>query len=291
MRAVGIPLGFILPILLGCAASERPIVIGSKNFTEQAILAELLAQQIEFRTGLQVDRKVHLGGTMICHQALRSGDLDLYVEYSGTALMAILDEPPSGNRAEVFQRVRSEYGRRFNLEWGDPLGFNDTFAMVIRGEDARRLGIRRISDVIRHAPGWRIGFSFEFVERSDGYRGLIETYDLRFSESPRTMELGLVLRALKEGHVEIVAANSTDGLINALDLFALEDDRSYFPPYEAAPVYRPEVLQRHEGVARALGDLTGKISDDVMRRLNYAVDGERREVADVVREFRRSLEP
>jgi glycine betaine/choline ABC-type transport system substrate-binding protein len=291
MRAVGILPGIFLPILLGCTASERPIVIGSKNFTEQTILGELLAQQIEFRTGLRVDRKVHLGGTLICHQALRSGDLDLYVEYSGTALTAILDEPPTGDRAEVFRRVRSEYGRRFDLEWGDPLGFNDTFAMVIRGEDARQLGIRRISDVIPHAPGWRIGFSFEFLERSDGYQGLIETYDLRFKESPRTMELGLVLRALKEGRVEIVAGNSTDGLIDALDLFALEDDRNYFPPYEAAPVYRPEVLRRHEGVAQALEDLAGKISDDVMRRLNYAVDGERRKVADVVREFRRGLNP
>lgn len=288
-RAGAVLLGCILLVLPGCRARrERRIVVGSKNFTEQVILAELLSQAIESRTGLQVERRINLGGTLICQQALRAGEIDLYVEYTGTALTAVLGEYPSGDAKSVYDRVQKAYEERFSLELTEPLGFNNTFAMVVRGQDARQLHLRSISDIAPYAPRWRAGFGYEFMERPDGYKGWAQTYQLRFAERPRIMDLGLIYRALKEKQVDIVAGNSTDGVIAALDLVALEDDRHYFPPYEAVPVVRRGTLERHpelRGVLRALG---GRISEAEMRRLNYAVDGEHRDVPVVVREFLRA---
>ena len=278
-------------VLNACGpAGDSRIVIGAKNFTEQNILAELLAQQIEARLGVEVDRKLNLGGTLICHEALVAGQLDLYVEYSGTALTAILGESPEGAAtASIYERVRAAYLDRYSLVWGDPLGFNNTFAVIVRGEEARRLGLRTISDAAPHAPGWRPGFGYEFIERPDGYRGLVETYGLEFGAAPRTMELGLIYRALKAGQVDIVAGNSTDGLIAAFDLVVLEDDRRYFPPYEAGPVIRRETLNGHPGLEEALQEIAGTIPEELMRRMNYAVDGEGRDLAEVAAEFRRVL--
>ncbi len=275
--------------LNGCRAGRsQRVVVGSKNFTEQIVLAELLAQQIEAHTRLKVERRVNLGGTLICHQALRAGEIDLYVEYTGTALAAVLGETRLENREDAYARVKQEYARRFGLEVTEPLGFNNTFAMVVRGEDARNLRLEAVSDIARYAPKWRAGFGYEFLERPDGYRGWASTYGLRFSAPPRIMELGLIYRALKEKQVDIVAGNSTDGVIEALDLVALEDDRHYFPRYEAVPIARREALEQHPELRWILERLGGRLTEAEMRRLNYAVDGERRDVAAVVREFRRA---
>jgi glycine betaine/choline ABC-type transport system substrate-binding protein len=274
--------------LAGCRGeAPRPIVVGSKNFTEQVILAELLAQQVEARAGLPVERRVNLGGTWICHRAITAGEIDVYVEYTGTALTAILKEPPVADPGAAYSRVKEEYARRFDLEWLSPLGFDNTFAMVVRGADARKHRLRSISDVARVASRWRPGFGYEFLERPDGYRGLVETYGLRFGRPPRIMDLGLIYRALKEGRVDIVAGNSTDGAIAALDLVALEDDRRYFPPYEAAAVARAGTLDRHPSVREALESLAGILSAEDMRRLNDAVDGRGRHARAVAEEFRR----
>jgi len=279
----------LIPLLLSGCASGRPgrIVIGSKNFTEQVILGELLAQHLEARTGLKVERRFNLGGTFICHQALAAGQIDVYVEYTGTALTAILKQPPQRDPDAVFRIVQEQY-RPLELEWTPPLGFNNTFAMVIRGEDARRHNLKTISDIARMAPRWRAGFGYEFTERADGLKGLVATYGLKFGSPPRAMEIGLLYRALTAKQVDIVAGNSTDGLIEALDLVALEDDRHYFPPYYAAPVARRAALERHPELRRALEELAGKISEEEMRRLNYAVEGERRGLRQTVREFLRS---
>jgi glycine betaine/choline ABC-type transport system substrate-binding protein len=267
------------------------IVVASKNFTEQTILAELVAQQIERRTGLRVERRFFLGGTFVCHRAITAGEVDIYVEYTGTALTAILERPPLQDPSAVFDTVASEYASRFALTWGKPLGFNNTFAILIRGADARRLGIETISQAAAHTAGWRAGFGYEFVAREDGFPGLAETYGLAFAETPRTMDLGLTYRALADGQVDLIAGNSTDGLIAALDLFQLEDDRQYFPPYEAAPVIRQELLERHPEVAAALDRLAASIDDAEMRRLNFLVDVEHRDVALVVREWLEDNEP
>lgn len=283
----------LLPALLLAGAACGPtrqerIVVGSKNFTEQIILGELLAQHIEARTGLPVERRFNLGGTLICHRALRAGEIDLYIEYTGTALTAILEAQPSHDAEEVYRRVQREYARRFGLVWTAPLGFNNTFALVVRGEDARRLNLQTISDIAPHTPDWRAGFGYEFMERPDGFAGLAETYGLRFGNPPRTMELGLLYRALEEKQVDIVAGNSTDGVIAARDLVVLDDDRRYFPPYDAAPVVRREALERHPRLRAALADLAGEINEEEIRRLNFAVDGENRDVKQVVEDFRRA---
>jgi glycine betaine/choline ABC-type transport system substrate-binding protein len=261
------------------------IVVGSKNFTEQLVLGEIIAQQIENKTHLPVERRFYLAGSYICHQAILGGRIDVYPEYTGTALTAILKQGPSSDPKRVYEQVKTEYARQFNLEVGQTLGFNDTFAIEIRGEDARRFGLKTISQAAAYTPKWRAGFGYEFMERPDGYVGLARTYGLRFAAAPRIMDLGLLYRALQDKQVDLVAGSATDGLIPALDLFVLEDDKHYFPPYEAVPVIRQEMLAHHPEVGQALNELAGKISDDDMRQLNYAVDGQHRDVKQVVKQF------
>lgn len=276
-------------LLLPCCApshSDR-VVVGSKNFTESFLLGELMAQQIEAHTSLKVERRFYLAGTYICQQAILAGRIDIYPEYTGTALTAILKQQASSNKENVYQQVKGEYEKRFRLTLGPALGFNDTFAMEIRGEEARRLNLKTLSQAAAFAPQWRAGFGYEFMERPDGYRGLAATYGLHFAEQPRVMDLGLLARALKDHQIDLAAGNATDGLIPALDLFVLEDDRHYFPPYEAVAVIRQQTMEQHPDVAEALAALRGKISDQEMQRLNYAVDGQKRDAKEVVREFLR----
>ena len=271
----------------GCGKrNEDKIVVGSKNFTEQIVLAELFAQQIEAHSTLRVERRVNLGGTLICHQALVAGKIDLYPEYTGTALTAVLNDPLQKDPSQVFHRVQEEYRARFNVEVMPPLGFNNTFAMVVRGDDSEKLHLHDISDIAPFAPKWHAGFGYEFMERPDGYLGWAAAYGLHFAGEPRILELGLLYRALADKKVDIVAGNSTDGVIGALHMVALQDDRHYFPPYEAVPLVRRATLEKHPEVGTALSMLAGKISEDEMRRMNYAVDGEQLDPAEVVRAFR-----
>jgi len=272
--------------LLSCAPSHADrIVVGSKNFTESFILGELIAQQVEAHTTLKVERRFYLAGTYICQQAMLAGRLDIYPEYTGTALTAILKQDAAGDKVAVYDRVKREYEQKFGLTLTPALGFNDTFAMEIRGEDARRLKIKTLSEAAQFTPHWRAGFGYEFMERPDGYRGLVATYGLKFAEQPRIMDLGLLARALKDHQIDFAGGNATDGLIPALDLVALEDDRHYFPPYEAVPVIRQETVNQHPELAGILAQLAGKISDAEMQQMNYAVDGKHRDASEVVHEF------
>ena len=268
--------------------SERRITVGSKDFTEQVILGELVAQAIESGTDIEVERKFELGGDL-CHRGMVAGEIDCYVEYTGTAFTAILKHPVVTDPREVYQRVRRDYEEQFGFEWLAPLGFNNTFAILVRGDDARRLSLKTISDAASHAPRWRAGFGQDFMSREDGYPGFARTYGLRFAEPPREMDLSLTYRALAAGQVDLIAGNSTDGLIDKLGLFQLEDDRHYFPPYEAAAVIRKEVTVRYPEIVEALNRLAGKLTDADMRRLNYAVDAEHRDAKEVVREFLSSI--
>ena len=271
----------------GCRRSRPHITIGSKFFTEQVVLGELLAQHIEARTGIPVVRKSNLGGTLLCHKALVAGDLDLYVEYTGTALTAVLHESPGNDSsAAIYERVKRAYAERFHLAVTEPLGFENTFAMVVRGEDASRYHLKNVSDIVPLAPHWRAGFGYEFLERPDGYKGWSERYGLRFAGEPSLMDLGLIYRALVDHKVDIVAGNSTDGLIDALHLVPLADDRHYFPPYDAVPIVRMDTLARFPQLRAALADLGGKITADDIRHMNAEVDANQRDAAAVVREFR-----
>jgi osmoprotectant transport system substrate-binding protein len=274
--------------LLTACAPPRPDhpVIGAKNFTEQVMLGELLAQEVEAKSHLKVERRFYLAGSYIAHQALIAGRIDAYVEYTGTALTAILKQPVSRDSQAVFDTVRRLYASRYKVTVADPLGFENTFAMVIRGDDARRLHLTSLTEAARYTPQWKLGVGYEFEQRPDGLPGLSAAYELKFDGSPRTMDLGLLYRALNAHQVDMIAANSTDGPIKAFGLAALADDRHYFPPYQAVPLVRDEALQRWPQIKIALAALAGKITADDMRAMNEAVDGEHRDPAEVVREFR-----
>jgi osmoprotectant transport system substrate-binding protein len=293
-RRVRFALALIAPALLAASAlltscsPPRPDhpVIGAKNFTEQVVLGELLAQEIEAKSNLKVERRFYLAGSYICHQALVSGRIDAYVEYTGTALTAILKQPVDRDPQAVLDTVRSLYASRYNVTVAQPLGFENTFAMVVRGDDARRLHLTTLSQAAEFAPQWRLGVGYEFEQRPDGLPGLSAAYGLKFAAPPRTMDLGLLYRALNAHQVDLIAGNSTDGPIEAFGLTALADDKHYFPPYQAVPLVRAEALHRWPQMQTALDALAGKVTADDMRSMNEAIDGHHRDPAEVVREFR-----
>jgi glycine betaine/choline ABC-type transport system substrate-binding protein len=277
-----------LGVAIGCGG-EDPIVVASKNFTEQDILGEIVAQELEAR-GVPVDRRFHLGGTFVCHNALVDGHADVYIEYTGTAYTAILEHPPISDPDSVMLAVESEYAERWDLAWGPPLGFENTFALVVRAGDADSLGLTTISDLARVANGLTAGFGPEFMAREDGYAGLREAYGLEFGEV-RQMELGLMYRALEEGEIDVAVANSTDGQIAGLGLAVLRDDRRYFPPYQAAPVVRREILERVPAAWEAIQGLEGILDDAAMRELNRRVAVAGEDAAAVVRQWRQTRPP
>lgn len=279
----------LLCVVLGSCSPPRPDhpIIGAKNFTEQVVLGELLAQEIEAESQLKVERRFYLAGSYICHQALIAGRIDGYVEYTGTALTAILKQPLQRDPQSVLSAVRRLYASQYGVAIGPPLGFENTFAVVIRGDDARRLHLSTLSQAAQFTPEWRLGVGYEFEQRPDGLQGLSTTYHLRFAEPPRTMDLGLLYRALNAHQVDMIAANSTDGPIQAFGLAVLEDDRHYFPPYQAVPLIRNDALKHWPQIQSALDALAGHITAEDMRAMNEAIDGEHRDPAEVVSEFRR----
>jgi osmoprotectant transport system permease protein len=293
--AIGVAIAFIAIAGLAAAstfggrARDAVVRVGSKNFTEQIVLGELLAQQLERSGGVTVERRLNLGGTFICDRALRSGDIDVYVEYTGTADAAVFKNPVDTDPARVLTRVRERYADG-GLALLPPLGFENTFAILVRGEDARRLGLRTIEDAAVHSPSWQAGFGYEFLQRADGYPGLSQKYGLRFAGPPRAMDLSLIYRALAQKQVDLIAGDATSGLIQAYDLFMLQDNRHYFPPYDAVPVVRSATLLRYPATLGALEALAGRITIADMRRMNHAVDAERQDPAAVARAFLAQLE-
>jgi osmoprotectant transport system permease protein len=259
------------------------VVVGSKDFTESAILGEVVAQMLEAR-GVTVQRDFELGGNLP-HDALLAGRIDLYPEYTGTAYTPILKHPPITDPRAVYEQVKKEYAEKFNLIVSEPLGFENTFAILIRGSEARRLKLKTISEAVPYARNWRAGFGQDFMSRADGYPGFAKAYGLKFAEQPREMDLSLTYIALSSGKVDLIAGNSTEGRIAALDLFQLEDDRHYFPPYEAVYMVRKESLARVPALGEVLGKLEHAISTEEMRQLNYEVDANKRGQAEVVREW------
>ena len=275
----------LMLLAAGCKSQRGDIVVGSKNFTEQLILGELVVQLLERSCQTNVDGRFYLAGTYICQQAILAGRIDIYPEYTGTALAAVLKEKATGGSTEVYEEVKSQYRSRFDLDVMPPLGFDNSFAMVMRGDDARRMGLTKLSQLEPVAQQLKLGVGYEFLERRDGYGGLVKTYDLRFDEAPRVMDLGLLYRALENRSVDIVAGSNTDGLIAALGLVVLEDDRHYFPPYDAVVIARPDAFQRCQASRSALESISGRITADDMRRMNYQVDGQKKDAREVAREF------
>jgi len=273
----------IAALAAGCSSKPR-VVVGSKNFTEQVLLGEIVALHIERRLGFEVDRKLNLGGTLLAHEALRGGSIDLYPEYTGTALTAVLKQPAVKDAKAALERVREGY-RPWRMEWFPPLGFNNSFAMVVRGDSAREQGLRTLSEAARRPRPWRLGVGYEFTERPDGLSGLVQTYGLRLTGPPVAMDLGLLYPALQAKRIEMAAANATDGMLARSEFVVLEDDKHYFPPYECAIVVRQDSLKRFPRLRAVLGELSGRISDSAMRRMNEAVDVGHRPETEVARDF------
>jgi osmoprotectant transport system substrate-binding protein len=272
--------------LCGCSHTDRALRVGSKNFTEQIVLGEIIAQHLEHRLRQKVDRRFNLGGTLLAHQALTSGEIDLYPEYTGTALEAILkDSTRAADAALVLERVRSEYRRRFQIEWLPPLGIDNGFAMVVRGPEARSRHLETLSDAAGVAKGWKLGAGYEFEQRADGLAALKNTYHLRFPAAPVTMDLGLLYQALEQQQVDMIAANATDGLLSKFDLKVLADDRHAFPPYQVCIAARQDGLAKIPGLEAALQELSSKFTNTIMQQLNYKVDAEHRPVSEVASDF------
>jgi osmoprotectant transport system substrate-binding protein len=275
-------------ILLGVGCGPRStIVVASKNFTEQVVLGEIAAQQIERRLSVQVDRKLNLGGTLLAQQALLSGQIDLYPEYTGTALTAILKQPPTSDASAAFETVSHMYLDRFHLKWLNPLGFNDTFAMVVRSADAKSLPAQSLSAASSRE--WRLGVGYEFLTRSDGLVRLNDTYRLKWRGDAKTMDLGLLYQALEQSQIDMAAANSTDGLLSSSRFAVLADDRHAFPPYQACFVVRLAALNKDPRLGPALAELSGKLGDKTMRELNRRVDQDHVPVVQVAHDFLASL--
>jgi glycine betaine/choline ABC-type transport system substrate-binding protein len=272
---------------LVCVSCRRSgaIVVGSKNFTEQEVLGEIAAQQIETRLHTHVERRFFLGGTLLAHLALKDGQIDLYPEYTGTALSSVLKEPlaPASDSKAVFDKVASLYKERFHLIWMPPLGFDDTFAMAVRSEEARQLGSQTLSGAV--ARSWRLGVGYEFLTRPDGMRRLNSTYHLRWNGLPKTMDLGLLYRALNQHQIDMAAANSTDGLLTSDRYTVLKDDRHAFPPYQACFIVREDALQRAPALRAALAELSGSLNEETMRKLNRRVDIDHVSVIRVAADF------
>ena len=271
-------------LFTGCSSKHR-ISVGSKNFTEQVILGEIMAQHLENKLHQPVDRKLNLGGTLLAHQALLSGDIDMYPEYTGTAFTNILKRSGVTDPAVVLDRVRTEYASGLRLDVLDPLGFNSSFAMTVRGEDARARHLETLSDAARDPAGFTLGAGYEFMTRPDGYPAVNGTYPIKWTASPKSMDLGLLYTALLGKQVDMVAANTTDGALTKLDVKVLKDDKQAFPPYQACIVVRSELVTANPDVRKDLSELSGKISDAAMRAMNYAVDAEHKQVRDVARAF------
>jgi glycine betaine/choline ABC-type transport system substrate-binding protein len=273
--------------LCGCSKPGASVAIrvGSKNFTEQVVLGEIIAHHLEHRLHRKVERRLNLGGTLLAHQALLNRQIDLYPEYTGTALAVILKNPIGTDRAAVLARVKGDYLSRFQLEWLDPLGIDNGFAMVVSGPEARTRQLETLTDAAKTPQSWTLGVGYEFEQRADGLAALEKTYHLRWKDAPKTMDLGLLYSALQQGQVTMIAANSTDGLLSKMDLTVLRDDQHAFPPYEVGIVARQDAMREMPGLREALLELSGKFSNQQMRDLNFQVDGQHRPVAKVAAEF------
>jgi glycine betaine/choline ABC-type transport system substrate-binding protein len=276
-----------LLVLCGCANSgaKRTIKVGSKNFTEQVVLGEIVAQHLEHRLHQGVERRLNLGGTLLAHEALLNREIDLYPEYTGTALAAVLKQSLENDPATVLANVRSAYASRFHIDWLDPLGIDDSFAMVITGTEARAKNLSTLSDARRSGQAWTLGVGYEFEQRTDGLAALNKAYNLRWNAAPKTMDLGLLYKALEQGQVTMIAANATDGLLSKMDLKLLDDDKHAFPPYQVCILARQDSMRDTPGLREALAELSGKFTNQRMQELNFQVDGRHRPVAEVAAEF------
>ena len=273
----------MIPALSACSKSDT-IVVGSKDFTENKILAEMMAQLIEKNTHISVERKINMGGTFVCFEAIKKGEIDLYPEYTGTGLTAQLKLPVESDPDKVYRTVSDEFEKQFQITWLDPIGLNNTYALAMPEDLAQQNGIVSISDLAPKSQDFVFGGEHEFFDRQDGYDGLIQTYGLKFKDVAK-MEASLKYQAIGQGKMQVTDAFTTDGQLKALNLTVLKDDKGFFPPYYAAPIVRDDTLNKYPALKDVLNKLGGKINDETMQDLNYQVDNEKKSVEEVARNF------
>lgn len=278
-------------LLLSACAPAQPgsvgsAAVGSKDFTEQFIVAEMYAQILE-NAGFTVERKLNLGGTPIAHQSIVNGDIDLYPEYTSTGLLTVLKLSPMQDAQEIYATVKQGYEEQYNLTWLTPSPFNDTQALAMTKAVASQYGIQTYSDLSKKAPELILGGPAEFLEREDGIKGLQQAYGgFEFKETKQLGTGSLRYQALLDGQVDVVVAFGTDGAIKGNDLLLLVDDMVFYPIYNVAPVVRMDVLEKYPQITELLNELAPLLTDDVMSGLNWQVDGpEKKEPADVAKAF------
>lgn len=286
--SIALCLAIALTILSGCSSSsEKKIVIGSKNYTENMVLGEILTQLISAKTDLKVQHKENLGGTMVCFEALKKGELDAYMEYTGTGLTALLKKDVVNDADKVYDIVKEEFNKQYQITWLKPLGFNNTYAVAIREDFADKNGITKVSQLAPLAKDLVFGAEHEFFDRQDGFDGMVEAYGLRF-KGEQKMDIALKYQAIGEGKMDVTDAFATDGQLITYKLKVLEDDKNFFPPYYAAPVIRNQTLEKHPELEEILNQLENKINDEEMQKMNHKVEAEKKSTKEVAKEFLQS---
>ncbi len=281
-------LALTVTVFAGCTSGKK-VVIGSKDFTENKILAEIMAQLIENNTDIKVERKINMGGTFVCFEAMKKGQIDIYPEYTGTGLTAQLKLPVETDPEKVYATVSTEFEKQFQIKWLKPIGFNNTYALAVPQELASKNNLESISDLGNFAKDLVFGAEHEFFNREDGYDGLIKVYDLTFKNIAK-MDVSLKYQAIGQGKMDVTDAFTTDGQLKALNLKVLKDDKNFFPPYYAAPIVRDEVLESNPQLEELLNKLAGTIDDQKMQELNYKVDNEKQTIKKVAEDFLKEAE-
>jgi osmoprotectant transport system substrate-binding protein len=279
----------VLTFICGCQSSTKTITVGSKNFTEQIILGEIISQLVENQTDITVKRKFNLGGTFVCFTALKQGDIDIYPEYTGTGLTAILKREVVNDKNRVFDIVKDEFKKQFDLVWLKPLGLNNTYTITMRTTHSEELSIERISDLVKHQDVLRSGFTSEFLERSDGFEGLRKKYGIQFKIRPKELDPGLMYKAIQEKQIDVICGFATDGRIPAYNLKILQDDNNFFPPYYAAPLIRQKTIDAFPELTTVINRLSGSITDLEMSEMNFSVDQGGKKVQSVARNFLKKM--
>jgi len=272
-------------LLSGCGSNGGTVVVGSKDFNENIVIGEIFAQLIEAKTDLTVERKLNMGGTFVCHEAIKNGDIDIYPEYTGTALTAQLEMDVISDPDEAYAVVSEEFHNQFGIKWLDPLGFNNTYALAITDELYQEYGIETCSELVAISSDLVFGAEHEFFDRQDGYDGLVEAYGFTFKGDPVKMNVALKYQAIGSGDVDVIDAFSTDGEIMQYNLHVLEDDKGFFPPYYLAPIIREDTLEEYPELEDVLNSLGGMIDDAAMTELNYKISVEGQDIETVATEF------
>lgn len=268
---------------------EDTIVVGSLNFNEQLILGNMLSTLIEENTDLKVERKLNLGGSSVAFSAIKADEIDMYVEYTGTALVSFMKQPAQSDADKVYNTVSDHFNKNYGITWLKPLGFNNTYTLAVRKDTASKYKLETFSDLANVADQLRLGCTIMFSNREDGYLGLKRDYNMNFKEvSP--VDGGLRYTSLNSNKTDVIDAFSTDGLLRAFDLKVLKDDKNFFPPYYAAPIVRNEVLEKHPELEELLNKLEGKLDDEKMRELNYKVDKLSEDPKKVAEDFLRDAD-